>query len=62
MKDNKSELYDRLEETLRGECAAGYITKNDITDTLADFKKWYKTANIGDIYFYSGCSYILKST
>ena len=61
MKDNKSELYDKLEETLRGECAAGYITKDDVRDILADFETWYKTANIGDIYFYSSCAYILKS-
>ena len=61
MKDNKSELYNRLEETLRGECAAEYITKDDIRNVLADFKKWYKTANIEDIYFYSGCAYILKT-
>ncbi len=46
-----------IEDYLNGKRIAGYITADDVSETLDDFDKWCKTAEDGDEYFYDGIPY-----
>ena len=50
---------DAIEDYLMGEKIAGYITADEVNETLNDFDKWCKTAEDGDEYFLDGIPYTL---
>lgn len=54
---NTANLRDELNETLRGDCAADYISKGDWMEYIDDFDTWAETAKAGDTYYYGGYKY-----
>lgn len=59
MKVMKDDFYDKLEQAVWGSCIAGYISKQEMMDTMDDVQEFIDNAEDGDVYTYEGIDYCI---